>query len=530
MASKNRANTRRGAIQQEKKSGWLSTASYVFAVVGLSVGLSNYDMFDKKPEDKTAKPDTVSAAFSKIPNPAPAAPVEVPWDTQGIKPYPDAPVDGETKTEDKKVSYVDGVKWNEKNGGAVRSSIKGSDDIKVTDDTEADSLAAADAELKKLRLMAKLQPAPVVKGPAKELPTERIVSEKAPIASAEPSTEAVPTTTFVQKQMQAAKSFLQSAIKTPDAGHGEKKEATLVPVLPAIKAAPTIITSNSSKLAVRPAVTALPQFMRLNNNGDHIYSVGPNIVPVSPKVIKIFTELAQQKNLPIEVFIATCARESACKPEEINKDTDACGLMQLMPTKKEQTLFRLAYTQGPAHGFPRARELVKQYVVGHDKYGNAILHYKPKNLAAAEELKKDLCLNPRFNASVWAADLKHNVRAYEAFLRGKEPTGREAVMGEIVMINNLGPGGMNKLFERVLADKKSGHDTMARDFFGEKTAKQNPSLVKFPDSKVLRADKNGKIYEVTITGRDKTVRDVYNLISEHGGWRTLSELAPSRKL
>jgi hypothetical protein len=472
---------------------------------------------DEKPEDKTAHSNPVSAALAKIPDPvrapvpAPTVLDEVPGDTQGIKPYADAPLDGE-KIVAKALPNADGVIWENENGGPVKPSLIAAKEDSL-DPIYEEALNAAAEELKKLK---------GVKESQNEPPTERIVSDEIarPGKSFKPQEEWVPIESLNKKSEKKIPSVKQNtpAIKRPVEKDDLKKTAGKL-------STPKIITHTAN--------SALPQFLKLNNNGDHVYTVGPKIVPVPDKVMKAFHQVAREKNLPIEVLIATCARESYCQPRQVNKDTKACGLFQFMPTKKEQTLFRVAYNYGPAHGYPQTRQLIDQTIHTYDKQGRAILHYAPKNAAAAKQLA-ELCLNEHFNTSMFGADLKHHIGAYEGFLKGKQPTGREAVIGEIVLINNLGPGGMQKLFEQVMKDKKSGQDTMARDFFKKikmpAIGDQNPSLVKYPDTKEHYTDKNGKIYEVSIRGRDKTVRETYNLISEHGGWTPVSVLAPSRQL
>jgi hypothetical protein len=435
----------------------------------------------------------------------------VPGDTQGIKPYADAPLD-KIKIEAKAPSLADGVIWENENGGPVKPSLIAAKEDSL-DPIYEEALNAAAEELKKLK---------GVKEPQSELPTERIVSDEIarPGKSYKPQEEWVPLESLNRKP---PKITLPSAKQNAPAI--KKLEENTLKKKTAKPAPPKVITHTAN--------SALPQFLKMNNNGDHVYTVGPKIVPVPDKVMKAFHQVAREKNLPIEVLVATCARESYCQPRQVNKDTKACGLFQFMPTKKEQTLFRVAYNYGPAHGYPQTRQLIDQTIHAYDKQGRAILHYAPKNAAAAKQLA-ELCLNEHFNTSMFGADLKHHIGAYEGFLKGKQPTGREAVIGEIVLINNLGPGGMQKLFEQVMKDKKSGQDTMARDFFKKikqpSIGDQNPSLVKYPDTKEHYTDKNGKIYEVNIKGRDKTVRETYNLISEHGGWKTVRELTPSSEL
>lgn len=455
------------------------TLQSAFITVGVYCGLYAY-FTDNKPEDKTIpEPPGHTGVVKSVRGQGD----EVPYDTRGAIPL---------KNSAKKISADKSINVDDifKEGEAL---TKGYLNEKLPQKTPA--ISAAQPERERIEDM---KTAPPVKGQDKP-------------------DEWVPIEHFMEK---ANPGFLPP--KSP-----EKEK-----IKPEIKkpAEPKAANNTPSTTVSRAASRGLPQFVKLTNNGDHIYTVGPKIIPVSADVMKAFRHVSREKNLPVEVFISTCGRESFCQPRAVHKVSKACGLFQFMPTRDVQTLFRLAYTQGPAHGYPEARELVKQYVFDYDKKGRAILHYAPKNPAAEKKLA-ELCLDPHFSTSVYAADLKHQVSAYEAFLRGGRPTGRKAVVGEITLMDNLGVGGMQKFFLQVMADKKAGHDTMARDFFSKAVAEQNPSLVKYPDSKVLQTDKNGKVHEIITEGRYKTLRETYDLISENGGWRAPDELpGPSRQL
>ncbi len=476
-----------------------------------------WEASDEKPGDKTVHSKTEHTSIAQAPKPvkypAALAPLEEPADPQGITPYPDADI---IVTKASHSSYAEGM-----------ISIENNDPV------YEESMALAEAELRQLQLTKK-RPNHIAAELEQNPVEERIEDMQiAPAVKSDAPDEWVSIESFNGKpypEPQPPKK-LEPKIHEP-----KKPYKAPAPAIkqPAGKTAPVIKAEKPAdpKIVARTANSALPQFVKRDDKGDHIYTVGSKIVPMPDKVIKVFRQVAREKNLPIEVLIATCARESYCQPKAVNTYTKACGLFQFMPTQKEQTLFRVAYNYGPAHGYPQTRKLVTQYVHAYNKYGRAILHYAPKNAAAAEQLA-DLCLNEHFNTSMFGADLRHHIGAYEGFLKGKQPTGREAVIGEIVLMNNLGAGGMQNFFQQVMRDKKSGHDTMARDFFNKlnpSIAVQNPSLVKYPDTKEYYTDKSGKIHEVNIKGRDKTMREAYDLVSQNGGWKTIAQLTPSREL
>ncbi|MCE7886824.1 MAG: hypothetical protein DYH13_04880 [Alphaproteobacteria bacterium PRO2] len=457
---------------------------------------------NEKPEDKTAKPNPVQSAFAKIPSLAPpAVPVGVPWDTQGVIPFKDA----EIKAEDKKISDADGVIWEDENGRAVKPSIKGLSVAKKKDeDPVADSRAAAAAELNQLKQTAKAQPAPAVKQPIAQLQTERIVSDKIVVAATEP------VITKSLKPHQAQKNITAPAARVTPVSYG-----------------------------------ALPKLAEVFKDGSRLYTVGPRKVVLKREVAEaiheitaLFHKFKKGAKLPPELLIATCAREGNCDPKAINENTKACGLFQFMP---DLTLPRVAYNYGPVYGYPQTRDLVTQSVRNAEdvkrRGAKPIYDYHVKNYAAKKELEK-LCLNPRFNAAMFIADKHYEVKHYEAWLKGKEPVGRDAVMGEVVILNNLGINYTKPFAERAWQDKANGTVTSARGFFNDldpAIAVGNSSLVKEPDIYITLP--NGKRHKHS-TGRELSVQESWNkIISEYGGWGSArqapaspQQLAASREL
>ncbi|MGB4106484.1 MAG: hypothetical protein WBK55_01655 [Alphaproteobacteria bacterium] len=262
---------------------------------------------------------------------------------------------------------------------------------------------------------------------------------------------------------------------------------------------------------------AMPKLVKRNINGSEVYTVGPKTVTLSPSVADAFSRVEREKGLPREIMIATCARESNCEPRAVNPNSKACGLFQLMVTPAVQTLPRLAFTQGAAHGYPEAKALVTEYVHAHDKKGRAILRYLPKDTKAEKKLA-ELCFNPHFNASMLAVDMEPKIRKYEAWLKGDAPTGRKISVGEIAVVNNLGDNGAIRFMGRVFKDVRTGIDTMAYEFLSPAIAAQNPSFVRYPD------------------GRYKTMRESYRDISNSFGGYTERDqiqrqiLTPSQEL
>jgi hypothetical protein len=442
-------------------------------------------------------------------------PVEVPANTYGVVPYSDPPSDGkvkpEVKAEKKAPSLADGVIWNEKGSKSVRPSIVIAQNETV--DVILDELRAeAAAELERRALTKK----PFITQKEKSgttLPTEQIIPDKiaTPPKLVKPQEEWVPIESLNKpvKPIQAPEMKDKPVIKEP-VGKTVKKNAALMPE-------PNIFVAPTARVAP-VSFGARPKLVEKHSDGSEVYTVGQRIITLRPDVAMAFNKI-QSETLPREMIVAVCARESSCIPKAVNKYTEACGLFQLMPTKEVQTLYRLAYTQGPAHGFPEARELVTQYVFAKDKKGRSIFHYQPKNQAAKAELAR-LCLNPDFNAKMFAIDITPKIEKYESWLKGDAAKGRKVSTVEVAVINNLGDNGAIRYMDRVFNDVRTGQNTRADKVLGPLTAAQNPSLVKYPDQEVQIGGKT-----VTVRGKFKTMRESYrDLAEKHGGYAERDQL------
>jgi hypothetical protein len=233
----------------------------------------------------------------------------------------------------------------------------------------------------------------------------------------------------------------------------------------------------------------------------HVYEISGTRVRIPTAVAAAFIATEKRTGMPTSVMALTCKRESNCLPESINPHTQACGLFQFLPG----TLLEGLYLYGPDYGYGLDAMMVERYTRKTDAQGRPYYGYRAAGTTDEERAQtmqeiSQLCLQPEFNAAMFAAYHKPNIEAYKKWLN----TGRDLTAGEIVVLNNLGLQGMKAFFAQVLADKKSGQNTLARNFFSTRIARQNPSLVRFAD------------------GRDKTVRDTYNgIINNHGGWDEL---------
>lgn len=456
-------------------------------------------------------------------------PVEVPPNTHGVVPYKDPPA--EIKTVKKPLPVADGVIWEENGSKSVRPSIVVAKN-ENPDPVFQESLAAAAAELEGSRAKK-----PFITQKEKSettLPTVEIIDDKiaTPPKSVKPQEEWVPIESIMKtvKPKQAPEIKDKPVIKQPVRENTAEKKAEK-PV------EQRIITAASTVRATSVSYGGLPKLAEILKDGSQIYTVGPRKVTLTSEVAKaiyevtaLFHKFKKGATLPPELLIATCAREGNCNPKAINENTKACGLFQFMP---ELTLPRVAYTYGPAYGYSQTRDLITQSV----RNADAVKRYKAKPIydyhvndnAARKELAK-LCLNPRFNAAMFIADKHYEVKNYETWLKGDEPVGRDAAMGEVVALNNLGLNYTKPFAQRAWKDKVDGTVTSARGFFNQldpAIAVGNPSLVKEPDIYITLP--NGKRHKHA-TGKELSVQESWNkIISEYGGWQS-THLVPSSEL
>ncbi len=490
----------------EHSSGRMKTMFNTLIGSGITVALIlGADHAIEKWQDNKVK-DTSSSADITIP-------VEMPPNTYGVVPYPDAPHD-EVRTVKKPLPVADGVIWEENGSKSVRPSIVVAKNESI-DPVFQESLAAAAAELER-RALAKKPSTTQTDKSGTTLPTVEIVDDKIaqPPKAVKPVEEWVPIESLNKpvKPTPAPEKTDKPVIKEP-AGKTIKKITALTPEsnMPLAFVAPTARVAPVS-------YGARPKLIEKQNDGTEIYIVGKRRITLRPDVSEAFNKI-QSATLPREMIVAVCARESSCIPTEVNKYTEACGLFQLMPTPEVQTLYRLAYTHGRANGYPEARELVTQYVYAKDKKGRSIYHYRPKNHAAKIELA-NLCRKPDYNAKMFAADITPKIKKYEEWLKGDAPAGRTVSTAELAVINNLGDNGAIRYMDRVFNDVRTGQNTRADKVLGPLTAAQNPSLVKYPDQEVRIGGKT-----VTIRGKVKTMRESYRDLAEnHGGYGERDQL------
>jgi hypothetical protein len=304
---------------------------------------------------------------------------------------------------------------------------------------------------------------------------------------------------------------------------------------------PEEMTAEIGTINTKPAAaknSPLPTFVSRNKaTGSETWHVGEHDYTLDKSTVQAFEKHAKARNWPKEMFIAACARESRCdaSAENINivtnkktgKKTDlsthACGLFQLMPTENTQTLWRLAYEYGAANGHPEMMDLIvrskKPQTDDEIKAKKpATLVYHPKDKEARTQVMA-LCKNADFNTGLFAQDKSREITTYENWLGN-----REISLGELVFVNNLGVGRMQRFAQQAWDDKKYQHDKghqdmMARAFFGKAISNQNPSLVEFPGKGVPYVGKDGK----THYRKDMTVRESYNsVINNFGGWKSPS--------
>lgn len=199
---------------------------------------------------------------------------------------------------------------------------------------------------------------------------------------------------------------------------------------------------------------------------NRVYKIYGERVTVTPRIFNALSSTG----FPEPTMIALCARESKCKPKPINAYTKACGLFQIKPTTLYEIVFKYADTQ--------YKGLVVRDDTERNEAGLKIFKYYPASDAAKTDLDA-LCLNPEFNAKMYAAYTRSNIEWFET------KVGHEITPGQLILLNNLGRSGMYDFYVQLKEDAETGRDTMAADFFEAGLAGRNPSLIKSPEGELL---------------------------------------------
>lgn len=224
---------------------------------------------------------------------------------------------------------------------------------------------------------------------------------------------------------------------------------------------------------------------------------------ISPAVRKALKETERKYGIPYMGAIAVCARESDCNPKSINSSSVACGLFQFM-TNKTATLYEVMYKFGDDD----TKALIKRDTSHHNNKGQSILHYEPVNENARKQALR-LCLNPEFNATMWAKYHGPKVENYNDWLGNRKISG-----GEFTGMNNLGLGGLKALAEKAWQDKATDKSTLTIDFFKENRKLYGGSM---KANATLVYHKNGSL---------KTVRESYAELFKFGGYGELQKVDP----
>ncbi len=233
------------------------------------------------------------------------------------------------------------------------------------------------------------------------------------------------------------------------------------------------------------------------------YNMGGKTFSVSPDVQSAFRRAEADFGIPYQAMVAVCGRESDCVADNINPSSEACGLFQFM-TNNTQTLYEVAWKYGAENGYAEAASHVERYVRRTDNAGRPHYGYRPINASARTELI-ELCKDPDFNATMWAAYQTPHIDAYNDWLGNRTIT-----TGEVVAMNNLGRVGLQAFARQAWADSADGDDMLAVDFFRAKRRlfggdmSSNRTLVRHPN------------------GNYKTVREAYNEMFSFGGYESIT--------
>ncbi|MCC6597740.1 MAG: transglycosylase SLT domain-containing protein [Alphaproteobacteria bacterium] len=273
----------------------------------------------------------------------------------------------------------------------------------------------------------------------------------------------------------------------------KRPELTILPSRKPTRAQSTFAAKASyAPQPLQSSQTPQPYYIYKANNG--------NEYPIDRQTYDAIEKTSKKTGIPAESIMAVCARESSCRPQEINPSSGACGLKQLM-TNHIATLYEVTFKYAEKAGYPEAKKLVERYARAHDKKGNPYYSFRPVNEVAKNKLV-NMCLNAEFNLAMWAEYTLPKIEKHETWLG----TGRKLTPGEFVAMNNIGQYGLQLFFEQVMSDIKTGKNTPVKDFF----EKHKSTFGNVSANRTLLYDKNGK---------NLSVRESYNsLINQHGGW------------
>ncbi|MGB4057282.1 MAG: transglycosylase SLT domain-containing protein [Alphaproteobacteria bacterium] len=243
--------------------------------------------------------------------------------------------------------------------------------------------------------------------------------------------------------------------------------------------------------------------VRTNTTGAETYEFNGHRYTISPEVHRALKNVEAKHDVPYMGLIPIAIRESGGRADAINPKSGACGLFQFM-TNKTETLYEVMYK----FGNPNIKSLVEQYVSGHDKQGRNILGYHPVNDNARKEALRH-CLNPEFNATMWAEYNDDKIDEYNDWLGDKKISG-----GGLVGLNNLGLGGLKALAKQAWDDKANHKTTMAADFY-EQNKKLYGGSMKANATLIYHKD-----------GSLKTVRESYAELFKYGSYGELKKVDP----
>lgn len=123
---------------------------------------------------------------------------------------------------------------------------------------------------------------------------------------------------------------------------------------------------------------------------------------------------------PADLLYAIHAAESSFIPDNVNEDSNACGLGQFVPT----TFYEKIYNYGALIGYPETKALVDRYVASRDDQDRAIFGFRPAS-EDAEKTLATLCHDPHLNSMLTAVYGTRTIGTMQRNLQDLAPAGAE---------------------------------------------------------------------------------------------------------
>lgn len=122
--------------------------------------------------------------------------------------------------------------------------------------------------------------------------------------------------------------------------------------------------------------------------------------------------------IPAQILFSMIGPESSFIADNLNEDTQACGLGQFIPS----TLYEKVYNYGTLIGYPHVQNLVERFVERRDEQNRPYYGFRPKSEEAAAQIRT-ACMDPAFNTRLNSVYIARNVGHMQEALKQYAPSG-----------------------------------------------------------------------------------------------------------